>query len=57
VDRDDGAAVDDVGSADVCFHLAITGSVGSARLDRAMRALPAGLRDDAERLVLSVLTT
>lgn len=34
----------EVGTADVCFHLAITASVGSARLDRAMRALLAELR-------------
>ena len=34
----------EAGSADVRFHLAITASVGSARLDRTMRALFAELR-------------
>ncbi|HEY8302168.1 MAG TPA: GntR family transcriptional regulator [Jatrophihabitans sp.] len=34
----------EVGGADVRFHLAITASVGSSRLDRTMRALFAELR-------------
>lgn len=34
----------EVGNADVRFHLAITASVGSARVDRTMRALLAELR-------------
>ena len=46
----------EVGNADVRFHLAITASAGSPRLDRAMRALLAELRlafqlmDDAHAL-------
>lgn len=35
---------DEVGNQDVRFHLAITASVGSSRLDRTMRALFAELR-------------